>query len=350
MTQEIAIAGRPISAAATPYVIAEMSANHGGSIERAFRIIEEAARAGADAIKFQAYTADSLTIDCRAPGFTIAGDGLWAGQRLYELYKSAATPLEWFPRLFERSRSLGITPFASPFDAAAVELLQQLQAPAYKIASFEAVDLELIAACARTGKPLIISTGLCTLDEIADAVDAARSAGAREVMLLKCVSAYPADAADANLASIPALADHFAVPIGLSDHTLGTSVAIAACALGAVAIEKHFIDAKEPPTADSQFSALPAELAALVQGVRLAHKARGGVHFGPSSGERDSLVFRRSLYAVADIGAGEPLTRSNVRCIRPGYGLAPKHLHAVLGRIAKSRISRGAPLTWELIE
>lgn len=349
MSRDFAIAGRAISGDTPPYIIAEMSANHGGSLARALRIIELAARVGADAIKFQAYTADSLTIDTDAPGFVIEGGKLWNGERLYSLYRRAATPYEWFPELFACARRHGITAFASPFDADAVAMLEGLGAPAYKIASFEAADLELIAACASTGKPLIISTGLCEREEIGEAVATAQRAGDGGVMLLRCVSAYPADPRDANLATILAMREAFGVPVGLSDHTIGTAAAVAACALGAVAIEKHFIDAPEPPTPDSAFSATPEGLGALVRDCRVAQLSRGAVSYGISQTERDSLVFRRSLYAVVDIAAAAPLTRENVRSIRPGYGLAPKHLPAILGRPARVEIRRGTPLRWDLI-
>jgi pseudaminic acid synthase len=349
VTAPFAISGRAIGPDHAPYVIAEMSANHGGSFERALRIIEAAAAAGADAIKFQAYTPDSLTIDHGGKGFVIEADNPWRGRRLYELYAEAATPYAWFPDLFAHARARDITPFASPFDADAVAMLEALDAPAYKIASFEAVDLDLIAACAATGKPLVISTGLCGLDDIADALAAARNAGADQVALLKCTSAYPAQADEANLATLPDMADRFDVPVGLSDHSLGNAVAVAACALGASLIEKHVIDSREPPTADSSFSALPDELAALVRDCRTAHAARGAPAYAAGAREAASAVFRRSLYVVADMAEGDAFTRETVRCIRPGYGLAPKCLASVLGRRAARPIARGEPLDWELV-
>lgn len=347
--EPIVIAGRKVGPGQPPFVIAEMSANHGGDFERALKIIRLAADCGADAIKFQAYRAETMTLDCEMPGFVIAGDNPWAGRKFFDLYASAATPYEWFPKLFEAARKAGITPFASPFDEAAVEMLESLDAPAYKIASFEAVDLELIARCAATGKPLIVSTGMADEEEVDDALAAARAAGGSEIALLKCTSAYPSDPAEANLLTIPEMAARFGVPVGLSDHTIGVAVATAACALGASIVEKHFIDASQPETADSTFSALPADLTALVRACREAHEARGAAQYGPAPRERESLAFRRSLYAAADISAGSPITRENVRVIRPGHGLKPKHLGEVLGRRAKRDIRRGEPLSWRIL-
>jgi N-acetylneuraminate synthase len=343
------IAGRRIDENEPPYLIAELSANHGGSIDRALKIIALAAECGADAIKFQAYTADSMTLDCDAPGFVIQAENVWKGQSLYSLYRSASTPYEWFPRLFAFARKLGITPFATPFDLAAIEMLEQLETPAYKIASFEAVDLELVAACARTGKPLIVSTGLCSTQEIDDVLQVASAAGCKELALLKCCSAYPANPRDANLLSIPDMRNRFHVPIGYSDHTLGTTTGIAACVLGACMIEKHFIDDRRVPPPDSQFSLVPEELRKLIEGCREAALARGSPTYGATEQERHSIVFRRSLYATAEIAAGQELTRQNVRSIRPGYGLVPKHLPAVLNKIAKTAIRRGEPLTWDML-
>ena len=343
----VTIDGRQVGPSAPPYIVAELSANHGGDLQRALRIIELIAEAGADAVKFQAYTAESLTLDCGLPGFTIEGESLWKDRRLYELYAEAATPYDWFPELYARARRCGITPFTSPFGLDALEMLEALDTPAYKIASFEAVDHGLIAAFAATGKPLVISTGLCSLEEIAEAVATARAAGCEEIVLLKCNSAYPASFEEANLLAIPALAERFGLPVGYSDHTLGVGAPVAACALGACMIEKHVIDSREPPTADSQFSALPSELREIVTLCRAAQEARGEAAFGPTEREQQSLMFRRSLYAVADIAAGEAFTGENVRSIRPGHGLAPKHLPEVLGRQARRALKRGEPLTWE---
>ena len=346
---DLTIAGRLIGPDHPPYIIAEMSANHGGDIERARRIVRLAAAAGADCIKFQAYTADSITLDCDAPGFLIEGESLWTGRRLHDLYAEAATPYEWFPELFSLARELGITPFATPFDAQAVEMLESLDAPAFKIASFEAVDLELIRACAGTGKPMIISTGMCGEEEIAEAVAAARGFGCDQVAILKCTSAYPATASAANLMTIPAMARRFGVAVGVSDHTLGTAVSVAACALGACIVEKHFIDAPDPPTPDSAFSLEPESLTRLVTDCRDAHTARGAVHYGPFGAEVRSLQFRRSLYTVRDIRAGQVVSHDNIRSVRPGYGLMPKYLPDVLGRRAAIDIPAGTPLTWDLL-
>ncbi len=344
------ICGRRIGHEDPPYIVAELSANHGGDLERAKRIIRMAAKLGADAIKFQAYHAGNMTLDCDMPGFTVEADNPWKGRRLFELYASAATPYEWFPELFGEARAAGIVPFATPFGSDAVEMLEALNAPAYKIASFEAVDLELIAACGRTGKPMIISTGLCSEDEIGEALEAARTAGATEIGILKCSSAYPAKLEDANLLAILRLRETFGVPVGYSDHTIGTTAAIAACALGACMIEKHVIDAREPPTADSDFSALPDELEELVRLCRNAYAIRGNGRLERSEREEQSLVFRRSLYASADIPEGQSLDCSNVRSVRPGFGLAPKHLEDIVGRRTNRAVKKGEPLDWELLK
>lgn len=347
--REISIAGRRIADDAAPYLIAELSGNHNGDIERAFALMTVAKRAGADAVKLQTYTADTITLDSDASDFRIDA-GPWAGRRLYELYQEAHTPWEWHPALFAKGRELGITVFSTPFDPTAVRLLEELNAPAYKIASFEVVDLPLIECVARTGKPMIISTGMADLGEIGEAVAAARRAGARDIALLHCVSAYPAPAEDANLRTIPHLGDAYGVVPGLSDHTLGTSVAIAAVALGARVIEKHVTLRRADGGPDSAFSLEPDELAALVQGCRAAHAALGQVSYARAPSERGNVMFRRSLYAVEDIAAGEPITMRNVRSIRPGHGLAPKHLPAVLGRTARGPIARGTALSWALLD
>lgn len=345
----ITIDGRRIGPDDPPFIIAEMSANHGGDLDRALRIIRLAADCGADAIKFQAYRAETMTLDLASPGFVIEGDNPWTGTKLYDLYAGAATPYDWFPELFRASRDADIIPFASPFDHAAVDMLEALDAPAYKIASFELVDVDLIDRCARTGKPMIVSTGMGSEQEIADGLAAALGAATREVALLKCTSAYPSDPAEANLRTIGAMRERFGVPVGLSDHTIGINVATAACALGACIVEKHFIDAREPATADSVFSALPEELTELVAACREAHDALGQSHFGPAEREAQSLAFRRSLYAIDDIAAGATLSRDNVASIRPGFGLPVKSLPEVIGRTAKDAIKRGTPLSWDLI-
>lgn len=347
--KSITIAGRRIGPDEPPYIIAEVSANHGGDLARAKRIISLAAEKGADAVKFQAYTADSMTLDCDRPDFVIAGDSPWKGRRLHALYQEAATPYDWFPELFAHAKACGIPAFASVFGKDSIALLESLGAPAYKIASFEAVDGELIAACAATGKPVIVSTGLCNLADIQTALDAAHSGGGREIALLRCNSAYPADPAEANLATIADMIKRFDVPIGYSDHTVETLPAAIAVGIGACIVEKHVIDAREPATADSTFSCLPDQLEALIRACREAFLARGSVKYGPSKREEPSIVFRRSLYAVADIGAGETLTRENVRSIRPGNGLPPRCLPQIVGKPARRAIARGEPILWDAL-
>jgi len=344
------INGRRISIDDPPFIVAELSANHGGDLERAKRIIEIAADAGVDAVKFQAYTADSLTISSDRDDFTIKGKSLWSGRSLYELYQDAATPYEWFPELFEVCRKRNLIPFASPFDRDAIAMLKQLDAPAYKIASFEAIDLDLIAACSETGKPVIISVGLCSSEEIEEAIASARTAGSSDIILLQCTSVYPSKPEEADLLTIPALKDRYGVPVGYSDHTLGTLSSAAACALGACVIEKHVIDSREPATADSAFSLTADDISALVKDCRDAWAARGKVRNGPTDQERDSIGFRRSLYVTADAAKGEQITRENVRSIRPGLGLAPKHLPAVLGRRASRDLKAGEALDWPMLD
>lgn len=344
------IDNRTIGPGYPPYIIAELSANHGGDLGRALRIIELAAEAGADAIKFQAYTPDCMTLDCDLPGFVIEGNSLWAGRRLYDLYTEAATPFDWFPELYNHARKLGITPLTTPFSKEAVEMLEEQNTPAYKIASFEAAHHELITACAETGKPLLISSGMCSKNEIEDALDIVHKTGTREVGVFRCNSGYPAKVHEANLLAVPDMMASFEIPVGFSDHTIGPAAAAAACALGASMIEKHFIDSPEPPTVDSVFSMVPEELTALVQLCRQAHEARGEVLYGPFEHERGSLAFRRSLYASSDIGEGGALGPENVRCIRPGHGLHPRHYREIMGRRVKKTLKFGEPISWDALQ
>ena len=342
---EVSIAGRKVGAGHPPYIICELSANHNGRIERAFELIDAAAATGADAIKIQTYTPDTMTIPHDGPGFRIEG-GLWDGSTLYDLYQRAATPLEWHPRLIERARQRGMTLFSTPFDETAVDLLKGLSVPAYKIASFEVVDLALIERVAREKQPIIISTGMATLGEIEDAVRTARNNGADQLVLLHCVSSYPAKYEQANLRTIPHLAHAFGAVVGLSDHTPGTACSVAAVTLGAGVIEKHFTIRRADGGPDSAFSLEPDEFKRLVEDCRNAWRSLGCIDYARSEEERKSLVFRRSLYVVEDIEAGAVLTSRNVRSIRPGYGLAPKHLPQVLGRRALRSLKRGTPLAW----
>jgi N-acetylneuraminate synthase len=343
--REIAIGGRRIGPSHPPYVICEISANHNGSLERAIKMIETAAETGADAIKIQTYTADSLTIDCDRPEFQIKG-GLWDGYSFHSLYQEASTPYEWHPALFKCARDLGVTIFSTPFDESAVELLACLGAPAYKIASFEAIDLPLVARVARQGKPMIISTGMASLGEIQEAVATSRSNGADEIALLHCVSSYPAPVEDSNIRTVPHLAEAFGVVSGLSDHTLGVAVAVASVALGGCVVEKHFTLSRADGGPDAAFSLEPHEFKQLVADCGDAWKALGRVHYDLEGSEKASLVFRRSLYIVADVAAGETLTEGNVRSIRPGNGLSPKHIGNVIGRCAARDLKRGHPLAW----
>lgn len=348
MTQQFSIAGRPIGVGLQPYVIAELSGNHNGDINRAFALIDAAAEAGADAVKLQTYTADTITIDYDGDGFVIQG-GLWDGRRLYELYEEAHTPWEWHEQLFAHANRRGLHCFSSPFDPTAIDFLQSLGAPAYKIASFEIIDLPLIRKAAATGKPLIISTGMANETEIAEAVEAARNSGDGGITLLHCVSGYPTPYEEANLARIKWLADRHDCAIGLSDHTLGIAVPIAAVALGAVLIEKHMTLARADGGPDAAFSLEPGEMKQMIEGVRAAFSAIGHAEYGRTESEAGNVMFRRSLYVVADIAAGEVLTEKNVRSIRPGFGMLPKHLPDVLGRKANQAISRGTPLLMEMV-
>jgi pseudaminic acid synthase len=343
MNSSIRIAGREIGPGQPPYVIAEMSANHNGSIETAFRIIEAAHAAGADAVKIQTYTADTITLNCSKPDFQIQ-QGLWAGRTLYELYQWAHTPWEWHAPLFAHARKLGITIFSSPFDHTAVDLLEDLGAPAYKIASFEAVDLPLIRYAASTGKPMIISTGMADAEEIAEAVDAARGGGCRELAVLHCVSGYPAPAKDYNLRTLVDMQNRFGLLTGLSDHTLDNTTAVASVALGACIIEKHFTLDRQGGGPDDSFSLEPADLEDLCRSSRTAWEAMGQVDYGRKSSEQGNVQFRRSLYFVKDLKAGESIASDAVRSVRPGYGLAPKHLDSIIGRRVRTDVSAMSPV------
>jgi len=347
--QQVEIAGRRIGPGMPPYVIAEISGNHNQEIARAFAIMEAAARAGAEAIKLQTYTPDTLTIDCDRPDFVIQ-TGLWAGRKLYDLYGEAYTPWEWHEALFAKGRELGLSVFSTPFDETAVDFLEGLNAPAYKIASFELVHMPLLRKVAATGKPVILSTGMADLAEIAEAVETLSDAGCRELILLHCISAYPAPASDANLRTIADLAQKFSLPVGLSDHTLGVGVPIAAVALGAAAIEKHVTLARADGGPDATFSLEPEELATLVGGARVAWEAIGTANYERAASEADNSIFRRSIYAVRDIAAGEALSAQSIRVIRPGNGLAPRHFDQLIGRRARVAIARGTALRWDLVE
>lgn len=344
----ISIAGRHIAADCPPYVIAELSANHNGKLETALRLIDEAKKAGADAVKLQTYTADTITLDCDSEAFQIRG-GLWDGKTLYQLYQEAHMPWEWHALLFEHARKLGITIFSSPFDPTAVDLLEDLNAPAYKIASFEAIDLPLIKYVAGTGKPMIISTGMADAEEIAEAIEAACEGGCRELAILHCVSGYPAPAEDYNLLTLPDMIRRFGVVTGLSDHTLDNTTAIVAVAHGASIIEKHFTLDRKGGGPDDSFSLEPAGLAALCADARTAWTALGKVDYGRKSSEQGNTQFRRSLYFVNDLPAGSEVTANDVRSIRPGFGLAPKYLEQVIGSRTVSAVKRGDPVSWSLL-
>ncbi|SEL05727.1 pseudaminic acid synthase [Ectothiorhodospira marina] len=344
----VTIGGRSIGTGEPPYVVAEMSGNHNHDLERALRIIDAAKAAGADAVKLQTYRADTITIDHHGDEFIVKG-GLWNGRCLYELYEEAHTPWEWHAPIFEHARRIGITVFSSPFDHTAVDFLEELGAPAYKIASPELIDLPLIRKVAHTGKPIVMSTGAATLEEIGDAIQAARDAGATELVVLHCTAAYPAPPEETNLVTIKALAERFDVVVGLSDHTLGTTVSALAVGMGASFIEKHVTLARADGGVDSAFSLEPQELAELVTTARIAQAAVGRPTFGPTTSEASVLRNRRSLYVVKPIAKGEVLTLDNIRSIRPANGLKPKHLDAVLGQRAARDLSFGEPLNFEMI-
>ena len=350
MSGQIEIGHRRVGPGQPAYVVAELSANHNQDFEQAVRMIRAAKDAGADAVKLQTYTADTLTIDSDKEYFRVRGGTLWDGRTLHDLYSEAYTPWEWQPRLKAVADDVDLDLFSTPFDATAVDFLEEMDVPAHKVASFELVDLPLIQKIARTGKPVIMSTGMATLGEIEEAVCAARRAGAKQLALLKCTSAYPAPPESMNLRSIPHLAQAFGVPAGLSDHTLGFVVPVAAVTLGACIVEKHFTLSRKMPGPDSAFSLEPEEFKSMVEAIRVAEKALGEVRYGGDPEEEKSRAFRRSLFVVKDMRAGEVFTEENVRSIRPGHGLPPKHFENVLGRRATGDVARGTPLSWTLVE
>lgn len=345
MNAHISIDGRKIGTDYAPYIIAEMSANHNGSIENAFKIIEQAKRCGADAVKLQTYTADTITLNSRAPEFMIRGT-LWDGQSLHELYQKAHMPWDWHKPLFDFAREQGITIFSSPFDFSAVDLLESLNAPAYKIASFEMVDLPLIRYVAQTGKPMIISTGMADADEIAEAVETAKSAGCRELVVLHCVSGYPAPAADYNLHTLPDMAARFGTLVGLSDHTLDNTTAVASVVLGACVIEKHFTLDRNGGGADDSFSLEPDGLQALCRDSKTAWQALGRVHYGLKSSEQGNVQFRRSLYFVKDLQKGDTIDETCIRSVRPGFGIAPKHFDELIGKRLTRNVQANTKTNW----
>lgn len=347
--KEFAINSRPIGPGHPPYVIAELSANHNGDLAQALKIIDAAVETGADAVKIQTYRPDTITLDADGADFRIEG-GLWDGKRLYDLYEWAHTPWEWHAELFSHARARGITLFSSPFDPTAADLLHGLGAPAYKIASFEAVDLPLIRYIAAKGKPMIISTGMADLEEITEAVAAARAGGCQELALLHCVSGYPAPAADYNLATLSDMAARFGVPVGLSDHTLDNTTAIASVAAGACIIEKHMTLDRHGGGPDDSFSLEPDEFAALCRDARTAWSAMGTVDYGRKSSELGNVQFRRSLYFVKPLRAGETITQDAIRSVRPGFGVAPKHLDALLGCTVRKAVDANTPVQFQNIE
>jgi pseudaminic acid synthase len=350
MSRVLKIAGWPIGQNYPPFVIAEISGNHNQSLHRALDIVEAAAQSGASALKIQTYTADTMTLDLDEGEFLI-GDAksLWAGKSLYQLYGEASTPWEWHRPIFDRARELGMLAFSTPFDASAVEFLESLNAPAYKIASFENTDIPLIRKVAATGKPIILSTGMASVAELDDTVRAARSAGCEDLILLKCTSTYPASAENTNIRTIPHLRAMFNCEVGISDHTMGLGVSVASVALGATVIEKHFTLSRADGGVDSAFSMEPAEMRSLASDCERAWQALGAVSYGPTDAERPSLAFRRSLYVAQNMRAGELFTELNLRAIRPGRGLAPKYYDQLLGRPVKRDVRRGTPVSWDLV-
>jgi len=346
----VRIADREIRQGGRPFVIAEMSGNHNQSLERALEIVSAAANAGAHALKLQTYTPDTMTLDLDEREFHISDPkSLWKGASLYKLYGEAYTPWEWHAPIFKRAAELGMIAFSTPFDGSAVDFLEKLGAPCYKIASFENTDLPLIRSVAATGKPMIVSTGMATAAELDETVRAAREAGCKELILLKCTSTYPATPQNTNISTIPHLRELFGCEVGLSDHTMGVGVAVASVALGATVVEKHFTLRRADGGVDSTFSMEPAEMAELVRETKRAWQALGEVSYGPTAAEQSSLQFRRSLYVVRDLKAGDRLTKENVRAIRPGLGLPTKHIDDVLGMTVKRDVKRGTALNWDLV-
>lgn len=344
------ILNKEIGFGCRPFIIAEMSGNHNQSLNSALRIVDAAADAGVDALKIQTYTADTMTLDIKEREFLITNrDSIWHGMSLYDLYRQAHTPWEWHKPIFERCRERGIIGFSTPFDETAVDFLEELQAPCYKIASFENTDIPLIRKVAATGKPLIISTGMATVGELGEAVAAAKESGCRELALLKCTSTYPASPETTNILTIPHMRELFNCEVGLSDHTMGVGVAVAATCLGASVIEKHFTLCRADGGVDSTFSMEPNEMRMLVMETERAWQSLGKVSYGPNEKERQSLIFRRSIYVTKDVSEGEILTLENVKIIRPGLGLSPKHFNAVLGMHARKKLERGTPLSWDVV-
>ncbi|HTF45059.1 MAG TPA: pseudaminic acid synthase [Terriglobales bacterium] len=350
MIANLKIGERLVGPGQPAYVVAEISANHNQNFEQAVRLLHASKAAGADAVKLQTYTADTITIRSDREYFRISGGTLWDGRILHDLYAEASTPWEWQPRLKDVADDLGLDLFSSPFDSTAVDFLEGMGVPAYKLASCELVDIALIQKMAKTLRPLILSTGMATVEEIEEALNAAADAGCTQVALLKCTAAYPALADEMNLRTIPEMARRFQVPVGLSDHTMGVAVPVAAVALGACIIEKHITLSRSLPGPDSAFSLEPEEFKFMVEAVRIAEKSLGKVQFGPSAHEKSTHVFRRSLFIVEDVKQGETLTPENVRSIRPGHGLHTRHLAEVIGKRAVRNIERGTPVTWDLIE
>jgi len=350
MAAQFEINGRKIDSSAPVFMVAEMSANHGQSYEQAVRLIHAAKEAGADAVKLQTYTPDTMTIDCDNDYFRIGKGTVWEGRNLYDLYGEAYTPWEWQPDLKKEAEKLGLTLFSTPFDHSAVDFLEEMGVPAYKIASFEIVDLPLLRKVARTGKPVILSTGMSTLKEIDEALRTLAQAGADRIALLKCTSAYPALPEEMNLNSIPFLAGKYRVPVGLSDHTLSPVVPVVAAALGACIVEKHFTLSRALKGPDTEFSLEPEEFSQTVQAVRTTEKALGKASFELQQKEKASRAFRRSIFTVRDVKKAEELTSENIRIIRPGNGLHPRHLDRIIGKKASKDIPRGTPLDWSLVE